>query len=228
MVRAKGPAAIAVAITFQGTLPFAGLGVPDEGCTDSASHLGGGPRTVVDMDNRAEVREFLMSRRAKLTPQQAGLPDSATAGSRDCAAARSRRWPASASSTTASSNAADSPVSRPRSSMPSPGRYNSTTPNGLTCSTSRTPPTAPAQACAHEDAQPSAGLRGRVCSGPSTSSLPRPSSATAGWTCWPSTISDVACIRRCTTAIPPGPRTSRAYLPARGFAPLLPALGRGR
>src|SRR5690606_9504234 len=26
------------------------------------------------MDNRAEVREFLMSRRAKLTPQQAGLP----------------------------------------------------------------------------------------------------------------------------------------------------------
>ena len=27
------------------------------------------------MDNRAEVREFLISRRAKLTPQQAGLPD---------------------------------------------------------------------------------------------------------------------------------------------------------
>jgi hypothetical protein len=32
-------------------------------------------RTVVDMDNRAEVREFLISRRAKLTPQQAALPD---------------------------------------------------------------------------------------------------------------------------------------------------------
>jgi transcriptional regulator with XRE-family HTH domain len=32
-------------------------------------------RTVVGMDNRAEVREFLISRRAKLTPQQAGLPD---------------------------------------------------------------------------------------------------------------------------------------------------------
>jgi transcriptional regulator with XRE-family HTH domain len=31
------------------------------------------------MDNRAEVREFLISRRAKLSPQQAGLP---TAGSR--------------------------------------------------------------------------------------------------------------------------------------------------
>ena len=27
------------------------------------------------MDNRAEVREFLISRRAKLTPEQAGLPD---------------------------------------------------------------------------------------------------------------------------------------------------------
>src|SRR5215213_8117488 len=26
------------------------------------------------MDNRAEVREFLMSRRAKLTPEQAGMP----------------------------------------------------------------------------------------------------------------------------------------------------------
>jgi hypothetical protein len=29
---------------------------------------------VVDVDNRAEVREFLVSRRAKITPQQAGLP----------------------------------------------------------------------------------------------------------------------------------------------------------
>src|SRR5215211_639970 len=27
------------------------------------------------MDNRAEVREFLISRRAKLSPQQAGLPN---------------------------------------------------------------------------------------------------------------------------------------------------------
>ncbi|MEU1307240.1 transcriptional regulator, partial [Streptomyces shenzhenensis] len=26
------------------------------------------------MDNRSEVREFLTSRRAKITPQQAGLP----------------------------------------------------------------------------------------------------------------------------------------------------------
>ena len=32
------------------------------------------PTYPVCMDNRAEVREFLMSRRAKLTPEQAGLP----------------------------------------------------------------------------------------------------------------------------------------------------------
>jgi transcriptional regulator with XRE-family HTH domain len=32
-------------------------------------------RTVEGMDNRAEVRDFLISRRAKITPRQAGLPD---------------------------------------------------------------------------------------------------------------------------------------------------------
>jgi transcriptional regulator with XRE-family HTH domain len=32
-------------------------------------------RTVDDVDNRAEVREFLVSRRAKVTPGQVGLPD---------------------------------------------------------------------------------------------------------------------------------------------------------
>src|SRR4051794_18393484 len=31
-------------------------------------------RTVEDVDNRAEVREFLTSRRAKITPEQARLP----------------------------------------------------------------------------------------------------------------------------------------------------------
>ncbi|HEY6648642.1 MAG TPA: transcriptional regulator, partial [Mycobacterium sp.] len=30
------------------------------------------------MDNRAAVREFLISRRAKITPQQAGLPVAGT------------------------------------------------------------------------------------------------------------------------------------------------------
>jgi transcriptional regulator with XRE-family HTH domain len=37
---------------------------------------GRGPRrTVVTVDNRAEVREFLTSRRAKVSPKQVGLPD---------------------------------------------------------------------------------------------------------------------------------------------------------
>jgi hypothetical protein len=48
---------------------------------------------VVDVDNRAEVREFLISRRAKITPQQAGLPRSVHVESRGCGAARSPRWP---------------------------------------------------------------------------------------------------------------------------------------
>ena len=36
-----------------------------------------GPLDVpsISVDNRTEVREFLLSRRAKITPQQAGLPD---------------------------------------------------------------------------------------------------------------------------------------------------------
>jgi len=38
----------------------------------------GSDRSVVDVDNRAEVREFLISRRAKITPQLAGLPDVGT------------------------------------------------------------------------------------------------------------------------------------------------------
>jgi hypothetical protein len=50
------------------------VGVPDERCIDKASHRRRAGRTVVDVDNRAEVREFLVSRRAKITPQQAGMP----------------------------------------------------------------------------------------------------------------------------------------------------------
>jgi hypothetical protein len=34
----------------------------------------GSGRSVIDVDNRAEIREFLISRRAKITPQRAGLP----------------------------------------------------------------------------------------------------------------------------------------------------------
>jgi transcriptional regulator with XRE-family HTH domain len=42
---------------------------------DRASHGLAAGRSVVSMDNRNEIREFLASRRAKLTPQQAGLPN---------------------------------------------------------------------------------------------------------------------------------------------------------
>lgn len=42
-------------------------------CTGRAPHGGTRAPTVVGMDNRADVREFLMTRRAKVTPEQAGV-----------------------------------------------------------------------------------------------------------------------------------------------------------
>lgn len=50
------------------------LGVPDETCTGRAPLGVAGAGNVVVVDNRNEVRDFLTSRRAKLTPDQAGLP----------------------------------------------------------------------------------------------------------------------------------------------------------
>ena len=43
-------------------------------CTGRASHPAGYAPSVAAVDNRAEVREFLTSRRAKISPQEAGLP----------------------------------------------------------------------------------------------------------------------------------------------------------
>ena len=51
------------------------MGVPIDTCTDRASQAPKNRRTVDSVDNRAEVREFLISRRAKVTPQQAGMPE---------------------------------------------------------------------------------------------------------------------------------------------------------
>jgi len=51
------------------------MGVSIETCTDRASHAPESRRTVDSVDNRAEVREFLISRRAKVTPHQAGMPE---------------------------------------------------------------------------------------------------------------------------------------------------------
>ena len=45
-----------------------------QGCTDRASHPVAGRRTVEGVDNRAEVRDFLTTRRAKITPERAGIP----------------------------------------------------------------------------------------------------------------------------------------------------------
>jgi transcriptional regulator with XRE-family HTH domain len=60
-------------MTQETALPVS-VGLPDKRCTEKASHGRPAGRTVVDVDNRAEVREFLVSRRAKITPQLAGLP----------------------------------------------------------------------------------------------------------------------------------------------------------
>jgi transcriptional regulator with XRE-family HTH domain len=44
------------------------------GGTDRTPLPAGGRRSVRCVDNRAEIREFLVTRRAKITPEQAGLP----------------------------------------------------------------------------------------------------------------------------------------------------------
>lgn len=47
---------------------------PDEPGPARASLSRSGARSVESVDQRREIREFLSSRRAKITPQQAGLP----------------------------------------------------------------------------------------------------------------------------------------------------------
>jgi transcriptional regulator with XRE-family HTH domain len=49
------------------------LGVPADPGTSKASLPGHDRRSVDDVDNRNEIRDFLISRRAKITPEQAGL-----------------------------------------------------------------------------------------------------------------------------------------------------------
>jgi hypothetical protein len=48
----------------------AGTGEPGNSRT---SHPSGGAPTVEDVNRSSEIREFLVSRRARITPQQAGL-----------------------------------------------------------------------------------------------------------------------------------------------------------
>ena len=63
-----------------------GVGGPVITWIARASHRGERGRSLVDVDNRNEIRQFLTSRRAKITPEQAGLP---TYGATDA-------WPDSA------------------------------------------------------------------------------------------------------------------------------------
>ena len=104
--------------------------VPGNGRTSQARRPA---RSVEGMDSRNEIRDFLATRRARITPEQAGLPPTAaTAGWPGCAAKRSRCSPASASTTTPGSNGGTSPASPTACWTPSPARCSSTRPNGHT------------------------------------------------------------------------------------------------
>jgi hypothetical protein len=96
------------------------------------------------MDNRTEVREFLVSRRAKISPERAGLP---AGGNRRVPGLRRGEVAALAgvsieyyAKLERGALAGVSPSVLKRS----PGPSSSTTPNGRTCSTSPARPTAPA------------------------------------------------------------------------------------
>jgi transcriptional regulator with XRE-family HTH domain len=58
----------------QGTSSSALLGGPADPGTGSASHSMAGRRSVETMNNVDAIREFLISRRARVTPEKAGLP----------------------------------------------------------------------------------------------------------------------------------------------------------
>ena len=185
---------------------------PCERCTDRASQPAlGCRRSVAGVDNRAEVREFLISRRAKITPQQAGLPD---VGARRVPGLRRGEVAALAGVSI---------------------EYYAKLERGALAGVSASVLDAIARALQLDDAErahlfhlahaadgTSAIMRprrratkhgrpGRPCNGPWTRSPPaRRSSATAGWTCSPPTISAGPCTHPSTTATPPAHRTSPA------------------
>ena len=116
-------------------------GDPNGGTTRRASFTSAASPIVDGMDNRAEVREFLTSRRARVTPAQVGLPNGrnrrvaglrrsevATLAGRQCGVLH------------AGSSRAPSAAHPWRSSTASPRRCSSTTPNGPTCLISPTLP----------------------------------------------------------------------------------------
>ncbi len=99
-------------------------------------------RTVEGMDNRSEIRDFLTSRRARITRNRRACPPTAApAASPDCAARKSRCRPGSASTTTPVWNAA-TPAAPPTPFLThSPARCSWTRPSARTCSTSPARPT---------------------------------------------------------------------------------------
>jgi hypothetical protein len=130
------------------------MGVSIERCTERASHAPKSRRTVNSVDNRAEVREFLISRRAKVTPQQAGVAD---IGARRVPGLRRGEVAALAGvSVEYYSKLERGAIAGVSASVldASPGPCSSTTPNGPTCSTWPTPPTAPAPTCDPDAATP--------------------------------------------------------------------------
>src|SRR3954471_7954037 len=73
---AVAAAALSQVSTARGPVPYAALGGPAVRGTgrNSQGAISGRSVMAMAMDNRSEVREFLASRRAKITPEQVGLP----------------------------------------------------------------------------------------------------------------------------------------------------------
>ena len=112
------------------------------------------------VDNRGEVRDFLTTRRARITPEQAGLPDHG--GKRRVPGLRRTEVAALAGVSveyTRSSNEATWPARPNQYSRRSPGRCSSTKPNARTCSTSPAPPAAPSAAAGEPAEDPAQHLQ---------------------------------------------------------------------
>ena len=178
--------------------------------TGHPSRRGAG-RSVVAVDNRAEVREFLISRRAKITPEQAGLP---AVGARRVPGLRRGEVAALAGVSVeyyaklergaiggVSASVLDAHRPRPaarrrRTSPPVPPRPRRRRHQRRHAARRRPSKTLDAPA------QPAVGAR--------RASPPRRSSATAGWTCSPPTTSAGPCTPPSTTTNPAARPTSPA------------------
>ena len=173
------------------------------------------------MDNRSEVREFLTSRRAKVTPQHAGLPETFH-----------RRVPGLRRSEVAAlaGMSVEYYAKLERGSLGgvSAGVLDAIARALQLDEAERAHlfhlpklPTAPAPPC-DPAAFPSGGRCGRVCNGPSTPSQPgRRSSVTTGLTCSPATIL-AGRFTPTSTTIPAPRRTLPGSPSSTARPPLLP------